>query len=309
MRKLFITIVLVIAIINFAIAQLSRSTAMSGTAVDSMRQEKANSAAGRKNITARSFPATTTFVPSPALQQAFNWWLAVRPSEFGVTYDKIPQRQSFYDSAIYKFSLITTMNFNGLPFSPGLGRLQPDSLFHLQAMPNLTGVFLSLNTCTSRTFQILSAIRNLSVVSFQLTNVTSLPFSFSFDVTDKDLSALVQNTNMEYLQLAKCNLLTDNGCKVLKNNTKLKALSLYECNNLTDNFFLSLQGCSQLETIGFVSSGNITNAALNNLRLIMNTLPSLRTINFRAGSTLTYNDFAAFLASCRNAGFNVSGTW
>src|SRR5690349_4668471 len=121
MKKFFATIYLSIAVVAIATAQIDRTSALSGN-------QKAATAAGTKNITTRAFPSTTTFTPSPALQKAFNWWLAVKPTEFGVSYDKLPDRQSFYDSAVYKFSLQTTLNFTGLPFSPGLPRLQPDSL-------------------------------------------------------------------------------------------------------------------------------------------------------------------------------------
>jgi len=262
----------------------------------------------KRTVASRQFPSATGFTPPPALQEAFNWWFAIKPTEFGVTYDKLPDRQSFYDSAIYKFHLMTAINFNGLPFSPELVRLQPDSLFHLQAMPNLTTVFLSTNTCTHKAFQFLATLPNLNSVSFQYPS-SSLPFSFSFDVTDRDLAALVQNTNLQHLQLGKCNLLSDKGFSVIKNNKNLKTLSLIDCNNLTDNFFLNLEGCSQLETLSFISGGPITIAALKNLYSIMATLPALRTINFRAGASLSSGDLTNFITSCRQAGYNVTGTW
>jgi hypothetical protein len=288
MRKLLTTLSLIIVTVSFTEAQLPTRTTTSKTT--------------------RQFPSATTFNPSLALQQAFNWWFAIKPTEFGVTYDKIPDRQSFYDSAIYKFYLMTTMQFNGLPFSPGLVRLQPDSLFHLQAMPNLTTVFLSRNTCTHTTFQYLATLPNLSSVAFQFPSMP-LPYNFSFDVTDRDIAALIQNTNLQHLHLGKCDLLSDKGFSVIKNNKKLKTLSIQECNSLTDNFFLNLEGCSQLEAITFTGGGNTTIAALNNLYSLMPTLPALRTINFRAGTTLTFKDLSDFTTKCRQAGYNVTGTW
>ncbi|HMU46209.1 MAG TPA: hypothetical protein PKC72_07575 [Chitinophagaceae bacterium] len=291
MRTLFQTTIPLIFMISFTNAQLPTRTTTA-----------------KQTVSSRPFPGTTTFTPSPALQQAFNWWLAVKPTEFGVTYDKLPDRQSFYDSAIYKFYLMSSINFNGLPFSPGLVRLQPDSLFHLQAMPNLTSVFLSTNTCTHKTFQYLATLQNLNSVSFQFPS-PSLPAGFTFDVTDKDLAALAQNTNLQYLQLGNCNLLSDKGLAVLNNNKKIKSLSLTDCNSLTDNFFLNLEGCSQLETLSFISRGNITSQAFKNLLSVMSTLSALRTINFRAGSTLSSGDLSNFITSCRQAGYNVVGYW
>src|SRR6185503_1856281 len=101
MRKLIVTAIILVAAINLVTAQLTRSNGLTGGFADSLAAQKANSVAGKKNITTRPFPAATTFTPSPALQRAFNWWLAIKPTEFGYTYDKVPQRQSFYDSAIY----------------------------------------------------------------------------------------------------------------------------------------------------------------------------------------------------------------
>lgn len=291
MRKLLTTLILLIVLIGFTEAQIPTRTTTA-----------------KQTVTSRQLPSATSFTPTPALQQAFNWWFAIKPTEFGVTYDKLPDRQSFYDSAIYKFYLLTTMQFNGLPFSPGLVRLQPDSLFHLQTMPNLTTIFLSRNTCTHTTFQYLATLPNLSSVAFQLPS-TPLPYNFSFDVTDRDIAALVQNTNLQHLHLGKCNYLSDKGFSVIKNNKKLKTLSLRDCNSLTDNFFLNLEGCSQLEAITFTGGGNITIAALNNLYSLMPTLPALRTINFRAGTTLTFKDLSDFTTKCRQAGYNVTGTW
>lgn len=292
MKKLLISTLLLAMMMGFTHAQIPARTTTA-----------------KKTVSSRPFPSATAFTPSPALQQAFNWWLAIKPTEFGYTYDKVPERQSFYDSAIYKFYLTTTIDFNNLPFSPGLVRLQPDSLFHLQAMPNLREVYLSHNTYTSKAFQYLSSLPNLTAVGFPLSNISSLPYGFTYDVTDKNIAVLVQNTSLQHLHLGKCNLLTDNAFTILKNNKRLKTLSLYNCNSLTDKFFLSLQGCSQLETLSFISSGNITIDALNNLYSIMPTLPALRTINFRAGTTLTFKDLSDFTAKCRQAGYNITGVW
>lgn len=291
MRKLLTTSLQLTILLSFTHAQIPTRTTTT-----------------KQTVTSRSFPSATGFTPSPALQRAFKWWFAIKPTEFGVTYNKLPNRQSFYDSAIYKFYLMTTISFNGLPFSPGLVRLQPDSLFHLQAMPNLNTVFLSTNMCTHTTFQYLATLQILNSVAFQFPS-SSLPYSFSFDVTDQDVTSLIQNTDLQHLHLGKCNYLSDKGFSVIKNNKNLKTLSLRDCNSLTDNFFLNLEGCSQLETITFTGGANITIAALNNLYSIMPTLPALRTINFRAGSTLTFKDLSAFTAKCRQAGYNVTGTW
>lgn len=291
MRKLLTTTLLLTTIVSFTHAQIPTRTTTA-----------------KQTVTSRPFPSATVFTPSPALQQAFNWWLAVNPMDFGYTYDILPQRQSFLDSAIYKFYLKTDIQFNGILPSPGIGRLQPDSLFHLQAMPNLNTVFLSTNMCTHTTFQYLATLPNLNSVAFQFPS-SPLPYSFSFDVTDGDIASLIQNTNLQHLHLGKCNLLSDKGFSVIKNNKKLKTLSLRECNSLTDNFFLNLEGCNQLETISFTGGSNITIAALNNLYSIMPTLPALRTINFRAGTTLTFKDLSDFTAKCRQAGYNVTGTW
>lgn len=291
MRKLLTTTLLLTIIVSFTHAQIPTRTRIA-----------------KQTVTSRPFPSATVFTPSPALQQAFNWWLAVNPLDFGYTYDKLPQRQSFLDSAIYKFYLKTDIQFNGILPSPGIGRLQPDSLFHLQAMPNLNTIFLSTNMCTHTTFQYLATLPNLNSVAFQFPS-SSLPYSFSFDVTDQDVASLIQNTNLQHLHLGKCDLLSDKGFSVIKNNKKLKTLSLMDCNNLTDNFFLNFEGCSQLETITFTGGGNITIAALNNLYSIMPTLPALRTINFRAGTTMTFKDLSDFTTKCRQAGYNVTGTW
>jgi hypothetical protein len=292
MGKLLTTSLLLTILLSFTHAQIPTKTTTT-----------------KQTVTSRPFPSATVFTPSPALQQAFNWWLAVNPLDFGYTYDKVPQRQSFLDSAIYKFYLKSDIQFNGILPSPGINRLQPDSLYHLLAMPNLRDVYLSENQMYSATFQVLAQLPNLRSIGFPLSNIANKPYNFTFGITEKDVEAVIKNTSLENLHLAKCNLLTDHVFKNLTNNKNLKTISLTDCNSLTDHFFLTLEGCSQLETISFSGGSKISMAALNNLRSIMHSLPSLRHINFRAGSTLSSKDLMAFASSCRADGFNITSTW
>ena len=253
-------------------------------------------------------PPASVFVPSPQLIQSFNWWKEICPSEFGINYLNPPTTQSFYDSAIKIYNQKTVISFDGLAFSPGLPKLQPDSLFHLRALPNLTTVFLSFNTSSNASFQQLSMLPNLKAVIMSLASVTSLPYSFTFNVNDQSIIALLQNRRLENIQLAKCKLVTDAAFAGLRNQTNLKKFTIYNMDGLTDQVLLSLEGCSNLEEIGIVSTGNITMAGLNHLKSIMNTLPSLRTISFRANG-VQRDDFFAFITSCKNAGYNVGGVW
>jgi hypothetical protein len=253
-------------------------------------------------------PPTTVFVPSPQLIQSFNWWKEICPSEFGINYLNPPTTQSFYDSAIKIYNQKTVISFDGLRFSPGLPKLQPDSLFHLRALPNLNAVYLSFNTCENTTFQQLSMLPNLKAVIMSLNAVVSLPFSFSFNVNNQSIITLLQNRRLENIQLAKCKLVTDVAFAGLRNQTNLKKLTIYNMDGLTNQVLLSLEGCTSLEEIDIVASGNITMAGLNNLKSIMNTLPSLRTIAFR-GNGVERDDFYAFITSCKSAGYNVGGVW
>jgi hypothetical protein len=253
-------------------------------------------------------PPPPAFVPSPQLVQSFNWWKAISPTEFGIDYVNPPTAQSFYDNAIKNYNQKTSISFYGLPFSPGMTRLHPDSLFHLMALPSLSAVTISFATCNNTSLQQISRLPNLKSVFLPLQEVTSLPFSFSFDVTNQTVMTLLQNRNLEYLQLAQCKLVTDAAFASLKNQTSLKKLTLGNMDGLTDQFFLSLEGCTSLQEIGFYPNGNITMAGLNNLKSIMHTLPALRVIRFRGG-TVQRLDFFAFITACQNAGFNVGGIW
>jgi hypothetical protein len=253
-------------------------------------------------------PPTTVFVPSPQLIQSFNWWKEICPSEFGIDYLNPPTAQSFYDTAIKIYNQKTVISFDGLPFSPGLPKLQPDSLFHLRALPNLNAVYLSFNTSENTTFQQLSMLPNLRAVIMSLAVANSLPFNFTFNVNDQSIIALLQNRRLENIQLAKCNMVTDAAFAGLRNQTNLKKLTIYDMKGLSNQVLLSLEGCSSLEEIAIVASGNINMTGLNNLKSIMNTLPSLRTISFR-GNGVERDDFYAFITSCKSAGYNVGGVW
>jgi hypothetical protein len=253
-------------------------------------------------------PAAQPFVPSPQLLQSFNWWKDICPSEFGIDYLDPPTAQSFYDNAIRTYNQKTSISFYGLSFSPGMVKLHPDSLFHLLALPNLNSVTMGFSTFNNTSLQHISRLPNLKAVILPLQVVTTLPFSFSFDVTNQTVTSLLGNRNLENIQLAQCKLVTDTAFAGLKNQTALKRLTLGNMDGLTDRFFLSLEGCSNLQEIAFYPNGNITMAGLNNLKSIMHTLPALKMIRFRGG-TVQRLEFFDFITSCQNAGFNVGGVW
>lgn len=244
---------------------------------------------------------------SEAFNASFNWYVAINPSEFGINYNNPPSSQAFYDSAKIKYIQKKEISFANLPYSPGLNRIQQDSLMYLRALPNLKTVFLNSNICTDVVLQFLSSIKTITGVSYPLNQAGNLPITFSFDITDKSIAMLTQTRMLEHLQLTNCSLLTSVCFSNFKNLSTLKYLSLSNCRNISDKALLYLEGCTQLETLALINC-QIGPEGLINLRSILNTLPGLKTIYFRSNG-VTRDEFYAFISACNKEGFKIGGVW
>lgn len=223
------------------------------------------------------------FVPSSEVLKAYQWWRSINPYDLSV-YSSPFQLVSHtrFDTTVEKFAGKQSLTFKGWLYQQGWPLWKNDSLVHLRSLKNLVQLDLPLMFINDSAFQILGTVTQLKAIYFHTgTNAPSYNGSEAIypnhPVTDVGLTALLQNTSLEYVGFQDLGRITDAGFAHFTNLRNLKVLQTLGWTGITDNALLSLQGCESLETLYLVRC-NITDQGLNNLLQIKNRLPRLKTI-------------------------------
>ncbi len=262
-----------------------------------------NTAGSATNSTALP---SQTFIASPQLVRSFNWWMSINPADCGIDYRYPPMRQSFYDSAMEKYSQKTKISFGGWNYMAGRQYMTADSMINLLAIPGMTEVIITKPVLDNKALYYLGQLPNLKSVIYY-GYIAEPRLETDNPINDQGIHDLTRNRNLEGVSINCCTRVTDAGFANFKNMSKLNYLAVSFWTGITDNAMLSLEGCSNLETLA-LNGTNITITGLNNLKSIMQTMPRLRTIIYNSAS-MSRDDFFAFINSCKAAGFNVSGIW